>query len=83
MSREVQFSEGTEDFEYEDAISVQETLLLMESTLRPYLDAERDRLKAEVDFLKSVYSGVTRGSAIETASSIYVDWFLDSTLRRI
>jgi len=72
-----------EGFEYEDGATPAEMMLALESTLLPLLEAEKQRLQDEVDFLKEVYAGITRGSAIENASTSFVDSFLVDLVNKL
>lgn len=83
MSREVVFVAGTSDFEVEDAVSARELVDVLDATLLPYLEAERERLVAESTFLKEVYEGITQGAPLEATSTLYVDDFLDSVLLQL
>lgn len=80
MSSTPQFAEL--DY-FEDSASATAALAGLEAALRPFLDEERERLLAEVEYLKEVYAGITGGADLEATSGLFVDVFLVTALAEV
>ena len=79
----VQVSYQEEGYHHEDGTTPETMLKVLESTLRPLLEEEKQRLTRELDFLKKVHSGITRGAPLEFSSTIFVDGFLSNLTNKL